>query len=42
MKIRENAQCIVIPIDIDNAMVIANPPNIFIRFILSMLDTLPL
>ena len=42
MKIKENAQWIVIPMDIDSAIVIASPPNMLIRFILSILDTWPL
>jgi hypothetical protein len=42
MKINENAQCIVIPIDIESAIVIARPPSIFIKLMRSILETWPL
>lgn len=42
MKIRENAQWILIPIDMDKAIVTARPTKIFIRLMRSSLVTAPL
>lgn len=42
MNINENAQNIVIPIDMESAMVITRPIKILSKLILSRRDTAPL